>query len=461
MTTVRPYLVLSAALALGEALGLSAGGAAALWPLAALACAAVILLGAGFSVRGWPAVATALLGLAVAASAEEVRRGVLESASLANGLLAVDVKVGAGAEPGSFPAEFAGVPLRVSVAREILDGAPPPRPGERWRVSGWLERKPLSDRSRRVLWVVGRAASARRLAAPSAPDRVLARARREASRRIGIGLGRAPEIAQLHRALLLGERGCLSPKLRQAFADAGTIHVFAVSGLHVGTVALTVFALLVLCGVPLRWTGLFVVPAVWGYALLIGAPTSAVRAAAMASLAALGPVFLRRADLLVSWALVFLAVHLAHPAALADVGSLLSFTVMLAIAVWARFFGRGVTFAAWAAGVPIVAHVFGVFTPAGLFANLLLLPAAGVTVAAGTLGVLASFVSEALAAHVNGAAALFTRLMAGLSETVASVPGASVEIVPWTRGQCAAWYLALALAVGLAVHVRERRRKRI
>lgn len=289
--------------------------------------------------------------------------------------------------------------------------------------------------------------------------------RREFSRRVGIGLEHDRAVADLNRAILLGERGGLPWRTKKIFVDSGTMHVFAISGLHVMVVAKVLVTLLVACFVPLRWVGLAAIPLLWGYVAVIGFPPSAVRAALMATFYYSAPMFWRRPNAIMSWALTFGIVYVVTPRMIADVGCSLSFVVMLAIILAHRFakgLGNGwrmnlwLTFAAWFAGVPIAAHVFGRFTPGGLLANIPLIASAGVTVASGIVGLLVSFVSETLAAHFNNLAALFTHAMVGLSAAVASLPGANFVIAEWSYLQCAAWYALVFLTAYLVRSVRSR-----
>lgn len=106
-----------------------------------------------------------------------------------------------------------------------------------------------------------------------------------------------------------------------------------------------------------------------------------------------------------------------------------------------------VSFAAWAAGVPIAASMFGRITPGGIVANLVLLPTAALSVAAGVLGALAGFVSETAAAHFNNLTALLTRAMTGMARAVAGFDWANFEVEGWGLGASAAWYAALASAL--------------
>ena len=280
---------------------------------------------------------------------------------------------------------------------------------------------------------------------------------RDFARRVACGIEHDPETVALNRAILLGERARLPWRMRQTFVESGTMHVFAISGLHVMAVAEVLTVLLSLLLVPRRLVGAFAAPLLWGYVALIGFSPSAVRAALMATFALLAPLAWRRPDGLRAWALTFLAVHLANPLMIVNVGCALSFAVMLAI-VLAGGYGQELggwrarlwmTCAAWAVGVPISAHVFGRVTPGGILANLVLIHAAEFTVKAGAAGLLLSYVSEGLAAHLNNFAALFTRAMVGVSAAVSRLPGANLEVGRWTLLQCAEWYALLALVVVL------------
>ena len=116
------------------------------------------------------------------------------------------------------------------------------------------------------------------------------------------------------------------------------------------------------------------------------------------------------------------------------------------------------SFAAWAAGVPIAAHVFGRFTPGGLLANIVVLPLAAVSVSAGMAGLALSYVCTPLAAAANNLAALSTRAMVWCSSCVAAIPGASVETAPWPIPWCVAWYAAFLVALAAAGRLAARRR---
>ena len=96
--------------------------------------------------------------------------------------------------------------------------------------------------------------------------------RRAFSRQAAIGIELDAEACAVNRAILLGERWRLKPELRRAFVESGSIHVFAISGLHVMIVARTLMVLLMLAFVPQRLAGAAALPPLWLYVYMIGAP---------------------------------------------------------------------------------------------------------------------------------------------------------------------------------------------
>ena len=134
-------------------------------------------------------------------------------------------------------------------------------------------------------------------------------------------------------ALILGQRAGLDYEIRYQFASSGTMHLLAISGLHVG---ILVGLLWVCCRLlnlsPLATAGV-IVGVVVGYAFLTGARPSVIRATIMVVAMVLGRPWYRKGypgHLLALSALVILA---WNPSDLFDVGAQLSFLSMVAI-IW-------------------------------------------------------------------------------------------------------------------------------
>ncbi len=103
----------------------------------------------------------------------------------------------------------------------------------------------------------------------------------------------------LVKALVLGERDELDSGRRDAFVRSGTIHVLAVSGMHVGLIYLVITRLLGWMG-KTRWArigkGVLVLACLWFYAGLTGASPSVMRASVMFSLFTIAGMARERTD---------------------------------------------------------------------------------------------------------------------------------------------------------------------
>src|SRR5690606_14283794 len=95
------------------------------------------------------------------------------------------------------------------------------------------------------------------------------------------------------RAILLGDRSGLPRSIRDAFLEAGIIHLLVVSGLHIGMLAAAVMFLVRLLGGGLRLGAGLAAFAAISMCIVSGMGVPAVRATCMTLAVALG-VMLRR-----------------------------------------------------------------------------------------------------------------------------------------------------------------------
>ena len=447
-----------------------------MWPSCAVVAVGAAVFGRGLLFRFWYLPSLFFLGLTLAFAQMDTRCRVLREgaaethrATFHHALTIESEPIFRGKEKRtfSFLTTYSHVALRVIAP--LPGGEDLPQVGEVWDCAGWLDtRGDATDLRPRRLWIKGRGTFARCIALPHSLRGTFARIRHDFSRRMGIGLEHsAPDIANLNRAILLGERAGLARDIRDTFIRAGTLHVFAISGLHVMIIAQLLMALLVCCAIPIRFSGLLLIPLLWAYTYLIGMTPSAIRAAGMASFYFGASIFMRRPNGIIAWCLTFLVIHIFDPLMLLNVGCELSFAVMLGILLSLRFcahfnFGRAegliVTLAAWLAGTPLAAHVFGRITPGGILANLFLIPTAAVSVISSALGILSSFISATLAGHINNAAALFTRAMVGISWAVSHLPGSNFETSRWSVATCLIYYTLFLVLPAFLIFLRHRRR---
>lgn len=218
-----------------------------------------------------------------------------------------------------------------------------------------------------------------------------------------LGRGMADATARsVVQAMALGYRQRLPAETQADFLASGTIHVFAISGLHVGIVALLGSWLLATFGVPLRIRCLLLVPLVGGYVFMCGGAASAVRAWLMLA-CWWAARMLRRAPVPVNAVAAAAVLALLHrPLALLETGFLFSFLVVLVLILgwplvaefvatlgervwwlppsrrrhrWERWRlrpARGLAGAglAWFGSAGMMAQANGLFVPAGLAVNV-------------------------------------------------------------------------------------------
>ncbi len=373
-----------------------------------------------------------------------------------------------------------------------------PRPGEVWRVTGKLSlRKGRGGlMSATVNTGEGRSERLKEADGGSWPVR-LAKARLAAARRVTLGIEDWGAVPALNAAMLLGCRGEMPPDMRRVFAASGTIHVFAISGLHIVLVATVLTLLVAALGVPRQYWVVGVAPLLVFYTVVTGARPSAVRACLMALLYFAAPLLGRRPNGLAALLGTALVVFAWHPWLVSDAGCILSFTVMGGLVVFCRPFselarracgvakleererllqaagekaaaGRArrlrtcaiyladsmaVSLAAWLASVPLTACYFGRFTPGGLLANLVITPCAFLVVVSGCCGLAASFISAWAASCFNHAAGLFTWVMIQTAEITAGCPWGTFRVAKWSMWEVGGWFLGLA-ALALWLHLR-------
>jgi competence protein ComEC len=145
----------------------------------------------------------------------------------------------------------------------------------------------------------------------------------------------SPEELAVGTALVLGSREDMQQEVQQAYAATGAIHVLAVSGLHVGIIAIGLqwlLAWLPLRGPAARWLLLLAnLTGVWIFALLTGLSPSVQRAALMFSMMLLGKTLQRPHQIFNTLAASAFLLLWADPWMLLDVGFQLSYLAVAGI----------------------------------------------------------------------------------------------------------------------------------
>ena len=146
--------------------------------------------------------------------------------------------------------------------------------------------------------------------------------------------GLQDENLSVAKALILGEKSGLDRETMKAYSDSGTMHVLAVSGLHVGIVMLLLsFFLKPIKNIPngrLIYVTVIVV-LIWLYALLTGLSPSVLRATFMFTFVILGKEMERDTSVYQSIMVSAFLLILMDPLVLFDVGFQLSYLAVIGI----------------------------------------------------------------------------------------------------------------------------------
>ncbi len=258
-----------------------------------------------------------------------------------------------------------------------------------------------------------------------------------------VGLVGAPR-GHLLASMLFGAKAGLSPDVLDAFRDTGLMHVLVTSGLHVGLLAWLCLALFSRLRASRRSAALLTLPVLAGYLALCGAQPPLLRSTLMFSLLIAGEGLGRGRSAVNSLGLAALAILLAAPEKLWDPSFNFSFAAtfgILTLAPW-LISRRGkiplplaqvaaCTLAAQLALLPLLAAYFQKASFLGTFANLLIIPAMALFLAAGFVLLGLSWIPGV--AQILGL--LVGWLLAGAETLVnffAQLPLASVIVPPFS-----------------------------
>lgn len=269
-----------------------------------------------------------------------------------------------------------------------------------------------------------------------------------------------PQYASLLSAILLGDRSGLGEDLKEEFIKTGTVHILAISGLHIGLVGFCLFTLFLALRIPRRAVYSLVIIALIFYTFISGARSSIIRATVMASVFLSGMIIRRESDILTSLGLSALLVLLVKPHQLFDPGFQLSFLSVGSIvyitprinSVIKRFIPHSyisnsisVSIAAWLGVMPVVAHYFNIVSPVALISNLIIVPMLGVVIASGISLLVASLIFKPLALLFSQATLFFILSIIKTASIFSLMPFAYFRIERPSLFIIAAYYVLLSL----------------
>jgi len=298
-----------------------------------------------------------------------------------------------------------------------------------------------------------------------------------------------------YTALLLGEPALLGETQRTAFTVSGEIYLFAISGLHVGVLAMALWWLLrKIPGIPHAVGEAFTLGVVWLYVEIAGDTTSGRRVALMLTFYLLAKWFGRARSPLAAVLAAGVATLIVNPLSLDNSGFELSYAVVLGLILYAPLLHGAITarwrpwrdvppaslapwkkclvwlwekFAAmvvtsWTAvlcSAALTAEFFGIFSAHALTWNLVIFPLTCVVLWSGAVAVVTGLGGFAPLTWLSWLANTAGLAVVGMMQTFANLAPplpwlfAKLQIIPLWAGSVAA---LLVLAIMLLAQPKHR-----
>ena len=313
---------------------------------------------------------------------------------------------------------------------------------------------------------------------PPWSDRFLSWAQRNLSK----GLPGEDEPLRLLWAMTLGWKTALTQEVSEPFMRTGTLHIFAISGLHIALIAGILVSVLRVLQLPRPICTLVIIPLLWFYTSATGWQSSAIRSTIMMSIITAGWALRRPSDLINSLSASALIILIWEPSQLLQAGFQLSFFVVLSIALllppmekvqerllqgdpllpaelrprWQLWVKRPLRYltgslatslAACLGSLPLIAYYFYLITPVSLLANLVIVPLSSFALMANLGSLLCGDWFPLLTELFNHSAWLWMKIMICLSEWAALQPGAYFYVRPPTFFHFVVYYGLLGACV--------------
>ncbi|HAJ33881.1 MAG TPA: DNA internalization-related competence protein ComEC/Rec2 [Candidatus Atribacteria bacterium] len=241
--------------------------------------------------------------------------------------------------------------------------------------------------------------------------------------------------------MLLGEKNFIPPALKEVFTEAGIMHILAVSGLHVGIIAMALLAFLSVLRLPKKLKLITLILILIMYASITGYRPSVLRATIMFIILIGGKLINRNRNLNISLFFAAFLILLLNPLILYDAGFLLSFIVTFfiinlspilqelysKIVVWIRN-PLAVSTAAWIGIFPLSAYFFNKVSIISIVSNIFIIPLTGITVILGFVTFFIGMVSISLAGVIANINYLLLNLITLIAKSFSLLPFAYVYV---------------------------------
>lgn len=265
----------------------------------------------------------------------------------------------------------------------------------------------------------------------------------------------------LIRGLILADRSLIEYDDKQNFVNSGVIHVLAVSGLHVGFIAIIFYALFSRFHIFTR--SILTIAGLLFFMFLTGVPASVFRATLMAVILILSRITGRSNNIFNNLAIAGLVILIINPTDILNPGFQLSFSAVLSIIIFAPYFDRNikklklqksikaiftlfaVSFAAQIGTLPFTLYYFGKLSLISLVANLIVIPLIGIIVGIAITGLFLSFLSISISVFYSITNNLLTEFLFALTEFTGNMKYSFIQITNFSIWDSLSFYIFLII----------------
>lgn len=246
---------------------------------------------------------------------------------------------------------------------------------------------------------------------------------------------------------------------RVLFRDTGTIHILAISGLHVGLVAFLLMGFLGTFIYDQRVSAVIVLVIILLYCSYTGGSIATVRAAVMIALHLGHRILYRRYDGLTSLAFAFLFLIHMNPFQITGVGFLLSFGAVISILIIVPLMNEllpsdnpigqslKVLTAIQIGLLPILANTYHQLPLYGFIANLLILPVIAVLIGIAATALALCHIHQGFGEFMGSGAFWLSTYMLNVVEVLEGLPLSTVTVPSFNGFQVVLYYLMLLMWV--------------
>lgn len=244
-------------------------------------------------------------------------------------------------------------------------------------------------------------------------------------------------------AVIVGNRELLTLEMRDNFLKTGTVHVLAVSGLHIGIITMIIFVLLKLFFKQRKYIYGISIVIISLYAVVVGLRPSVLRALIMVSVFIFSRILGRQNSLLNSLFIAAVLVVLVHPYDLYSAGFLFSFTIVFFLITLTPLIGRSLIresivedryrqvkqkvvfflsgcLVAQLAVIPIMLYYSNIFSVSSFFINIVLIPLMYPVLFTGFVFVVLGMLLPFLIPVLKPVTVFFSLLLINITDTVAA-----------------------------------------